>query len=307
MEPKVSICIPCYKQTKYLKLCLDSVLKQTFKDYEVIISDDTPDSSIKDLIAGYVIKDLNYYHNPTALGSPANWNAAIAKAKGKYIKVLHHDDYFLDDNSLEQLVEAVEKNKADFVFCNTEVWYTSDDSRRISAPNNVQLARIKEDPSFLFFRNKIGAPSATLFLNKGVLFDENLKWLVDVDFYIRYLKNTSLYYVNEALICTAHETPGQITQAVQNDRIVQIKEHVLVFNKLINDIKNPAKWLSFFEYLFRDHQLTSMEELEKIVDPKNGKEFYKKVISGMNRNVGYKNFIRRLYNSRFNVLKSEQF
>jgi glycosyltransferase involved in cell wall biosynthesis len=282
-------------------------LKQSFKDHEIIVSDDTPDDSVRDLVSSYKIQNLHYYKNQIPLGSPGNWNAAISKAKGKYIKVLHHDDYFLKEDSLQKFVDAAEKNNTGFVFCNSEVWYNSDDSRQVSMPNEVQLKRIKEDPAFLFFRNKIGAPSATLFLRNGLLFDENLKWLVDVDFYIQYLKNSSVFYISEALICTAHETPGQVTQSVQNDKIIQIREHVLVFEKLIGGIKDLDKWISFFEYLFRDYNVKSIGELEKIVVLNNAKVFFEKVFSQMNKGIGYKNLVRRLYNSRFNILKAEQF
>jgi glycosyltransferase involved in cell wall biosynthesis len=47
MKKLVSICIPTYKQTEYLKKCLESILAQDFKDYELIISDDTPDDTIE--------------------------------------------------------------------------------------------------------------------------------------------------------------------------------------------------------------------------------------------------------------------
>ncbi len=304
----VSICIPTYKQTKYLKLCLDSILTQSFKDYEVIISDDTADDTVKNFVSTYKIQNLSYYKNPTSLGTPGNWNAALAKAKGKYIKVMHHDDYFLKPESLSKFVETAEKSKTGFVFCNTEVWYVSDNSRRISQPNAVQLNRLREDILFLFFRNKIGAPSATMFLRNNLLFDENLKWLVDVDFYIQYLKHSSFSYINEALICTAHETPGQVTQEVQHDKAVQIKEHVLVFSKIIESVKDKTKWESFFGYLFRDYKVNSLEELKSIVTIDSKVEaFFKSVFGNMNKSVGFKSLIRKLYNSRFNVLKSEQF
>ncbi|MBK7668773.1 MAG: glycosyltransferase family 2 protein [Sphingobacteriaceae bacterium] len=308
MEPKVSICIPTYKQTKYLKLCLDSILTQSFKDYEVIISDDTADDTVKDFVSTYKIQNLSYYKNTTSLGTPGNWNSALAKAKGKYIKVMHHDDYFLKPDSLSKFVETAEKSKAGFVFCNTEVWFVSDNSRRISQPNTVQLNRLKEDALFLFFRNKIGAPSATMFLRNNLKFDEHLKWLVDVDFYIQYLKQSSFSYINEALVCTAHETPGQVTQQVQHDKAVQISEHVLVFSKLIDQINDKSKWDSFFGYLFRDYKVNSIEELKSIVniDAKT-ESFFKAVFENQTKSIGFKNLIRKLYNSRFNVLKSEQF
>lgn len=308
MEPKVSICIPCYKQTKYLKLCLDSVLAQSFKDFEVIITDDTPDDTVKKFVSQYKIQHLQYFKNEPSLGSPGNWNVAISKAKGKYIKVMHHDDYFLKPDSLLKFIDAAEKNSSGFVFCNTEVWYTSDNSRRVSSLNAIQLERIKKDPTFLFFRNKIGAPSATLFLRNNLVFDEDLKWLVDVDFYISYLRKSSFTYINEILICTAHETPGQVTQSVQNDRTVQVKEHVLVFSKLANAIKDKSVWMSFFGYLFRDHNVNSLSELEKLVPVSaHVKEFFTDVFSDKNKNIGLKNLKRRLYNSRLNFFNSEQF
>lgn len=307
MEPKVSICIPTYKQTKYLKLCLDSVLAQSFKDYEVIITDDTPDDTVKNFVAGYKIPNLHYFKNAVSLGTPGNWNEALSKAKGKYIKVLHHDDYFLNKNSLGKFVDAAEKNNCSFVFSNTEVWHVSDNSRRIAMPNEIQLERLNHDAHFLFFRNKIGSPSATLFARNEMKFDENLKWLVDVDFYIRYLKKHPFIHLNEALVCTAHETPGQVTQEVQSDRTVQIKEHVLIFLKIKEGIKDKSKWTLFFEYLFNDFSVNSLDELNKIIDTSQAADFFKNVFVGMNSGTGMKKFKRRFYNSRFNLFKKEQF
>ncbi len=307
MEPKVSICIPTYKQTKYLQLCLDSVSEQSFTDYEVIITDDTPDDTVKNFVSHYQIQNLHYFKNPVSLGSPGNWNTALSKAKGKYIKVLHHDDYFLNKKSLSEFVDVAEKNKCSFVFSNTEVWHVSDDTRRIAQPNHVQLQRLYQDPLFLFFRNKIGSPSATFFARNEIKFDENLKWLVDVDFYIRYLKKFPLIHINKALVCTAHETPGQVTQEVQNDKLVQIKEHVLVFLKVNDQIKDKSKWISFFEYLFRDYGVNSLEELNGIVNVDSGSDFFKGVFEGINKGVGIKNLKRKLYNSSLNILHSEQF
>ena len=304
----VSICIPTYNQTKYLKLCLDSILKQSFKDFEVIISDDSTNDSVKDFVASYKIPNLHYYKNAVSLGTPGNWNASVLKAKGKYIKMMHHDDYFLSDDSLLKFVDAASKNNASFVFCNTEVWHVSDDSRRISQPNEIQLKRLKEDPLFLFFRNKIGAPSATMFLKNNLVFDENLKWLVDVDFYIRYLKQSHVLHINKALVCTAHEIPGQVTQQVQGNKTIEIKEHVAVFSKINSVIKDKTRFYLFFEYLFRDFKVNSLQELKEIAVVDSGSEdFFKTVFENKNNGVGFKNLKRRLYNSRFNIFKAEQF
>ena len=72
MNPKVSICIPAYKQLAILRKVLDSILIQSFENYEVIISDDSPDYGVELLIGEFDFKGrLKYSRNQTALGSPA--------------------------------------------------------------------------------------------------------------------------------------------------------------------------------------------------------------------------------------------
>ena len=98
--PVVSICIPTYKQTQYLKKCLESILVQDFKDIEIIVTDDTPDDSVDVFVMATIgTIPYRYYRNSPSLGPPENWNAAARKAQGKYIKILHHDDFFTQPDS----------------------------------------------------------------------------------------------------------------------------------------------------------------------------------------------------------------
>ena len=85
----VSICIPAYKRADFLERCLDSILQQSFQQYEIVITDDSPTDELKSLSG----KDerIVYVKNEQPLGSPANWNKAISLARGKYIKIMHHD------------------------------------------------------------------------------------------------------------------------------------------------------------------------------------------------------------------------
>ena len=54
--PKVSLCIPAYKQVEYLRVTLNSVLKQDFHDYELIVTDDSADDSVKNLLSEFDFK-----------------------------------------------------------------------------------------------------------------------------------------------------------------------------------------------------------------------------------------------------------
>lgn len=310
--PKVSICIPAYNQTTYLQKCLQSVLEQDFTDYELIISDDTQENSVKDFVYSF-LKDakFRYYQNHPSLGTPQNWNSAISKATGKYIKLLHHDDFFTQKNSLRLMVEEIEKNNADFLCCATKVWFTTTGNAHIHRINATQLSRLKKDIFFLFFKNCFGSPSATLYKNSTLQYNPKLKWLVDLDFYMQYIQQHKKFsYLNMPLVCTAHEIQNQVTGTVINDKVIQIKEHVLVFNRLSTYISSYNNYQSFFEYLFIDYNVNSFDELVSIVpEAESKKEFYESVLKNRRKNLAWKTFKRRLYGSRYNkyTLKLEQF
>lgn len=313
MKKLVSICIPTYKQTEYLKKCLDSILQQDFKDFELIISDDTPDDSIEVFVKS-VLVDLpfSYIRNSPALGMPENWNSAIRKAEGKYIKIMHHDDFFTQPDSLKLMVEEIEKQQASLLFCQTDVWHVKSQTHHIHKISDKQLALLKQKPEFLFFKNMIGAPSATLYINnKGFGYDKNFKWLVDIDFYMQYLFNAQkIVYLNKPLICTAHDTAGQVTGTVIDDKDLQIREHVLLFTKIEKYCDHNSGFASFFDYLFFKYGIQSYSELQKIVaEAEEQKAFFKNVIDNLPKYRLWKHFKKRFFESRYNnyIFKSEQF
>jgi hypothetical protein len=254
----------------------------------------------------------SYYRNSQALGSPENWNSAIGKAGGKYIKVMHHDDFFTGPDSLGLMVGEIEKEKAAFMFCQTDVWDLATNSHRIHTISDKQLKLLKRKPQFLFFINVIGAPSATLYLNnKSFRYDKRLKWLVDVDFYMQYLFHSQkIVHLPLPLICTATNTEGQVTVDVINDRYVQIKEHVFLFNKISVYKLNERGFMEFFDHLFFKYQVGSFQELEAIVPEAIEKRaFYNRVISSLNSFRAFKQFKKRFFGSRYNYyyFKMEQY
>ena len=115
----ISICIPTYNSGDKLDRLLDSVKIQTFTDYEIIISDDSRNNGVKESIENkYSDLDIKYYHNKEALGTPDNWNNAVSLAAGQWIKLMHHDDWFFDENSLQKFVDGTKKDpKAKLIFC----------------------------------------------------------------------------------------------------------------------------------------------------------------------------------------------
>lgn len=302
--PKVSICIPTYNQTEHLKKCIESVLLQDYKDHEVIISDDSTTDDVKIYIDSLNNSSIRYFRNSPALGSPMNWNFAISKANGDYIKVLHHDDFLTQADSLKLYVESLDKNpSSDFAFSSTLVWHIKTGFKRIHTCEAKKLEQLKLDPEILFFANLIGAPSATIFRKSlDLKFDEHFKWLVDIDFYISALKkNKNVVYIDKPLICTIHGADGQVTQQVEYDKAIQIKEHVLLLEKVISNTKLEKLYSEFFDELFLQYGIKNRKDVENYVNiPSAISEFLNGVFSKLNSNIALKKIKYRLLNSKYN-------
>ena len=88
MPPRVSICIPTYHQSTLTKRLLDSVFQQTYTDFEVILSDNSNDDSVKTVAKTYNSDKISYFKNVPPLSMTENWNNSIHLARGEYVKIM---------------------------------------------------------------------------------------------------------------------------------------------------------------------------------------------------------------------------
>lgn len=99
----ISVCIPTYNRKEYLKQAVESVFRQTCKDYEVIVLDDGSTDGTETLIESLHLP-IRYYRQDNK-GTPQPYNRLAELARGDYICFLDSDDIFLDD-ALERLIKA---------------------------------------------------------------------------------------------------------------------------------------------------------------------------------------------------------
>ncbi len=308
MSIKVSICIPAYKQTAFLKKCIESVLIQDYMNYELIITDDSPDDSVKECVQ-LLLKDKphTYLKNSPALGSPANWNKGINLANGEYIKIMHHDDSFTDTKSLAAFVKTLDEQPgAIFAFCNSEVNNESEHKNRIHAPSSAQLQKLKESPLNLFLGNFVGAPSATMYRKNALVeFDRNLKWLVDIDFYIHLLlQNNKYVYIDKALVKTTDGAEHQVTAECLNNPDVELKENCLVFEKLEIPGNLEAAFKEYFSELFTRFDINTIEQLKQYAPFIKRVQFYNQVLSGLGiykKKKGTKQNIKSMFKNALTI------
>lgn len=114
-EPVISVIIPVYKVEKYIHRCVDSVLAQTFTDFEVILVDDGSPDDCGKICDAYAEKDdrIRVIHQVNQ-GLSAARNSGISQAAGEYLYFIDSDDY-MDPASLEILLNLAEKEGADYV------------------------------------------------------------------------------------------------------------------------------------------------------------------------------------------------
>ncbi len=230
---KVAIGIPCYNGREKLGRLLDSIAMQNFRDFEVILTDDSEDGGMKDFVNQFPEIKIRYHWNRDRLGVAGNTNQALKLADNTdadYIKIMYYDDRFSSDDSLGKMVRALEKdNDAEMVFTNTR-----EIGDGINYERNIldgQLRQVKEDRFCLISSNIIGAPSTTLVRKNCVRMDEKLTWFVDVDWYIRILERSrDFVFIDEPLI-TIGRSDTQVSFACKNDPARILGECIYLYKK----------------------------------------------------------------------------
>lgn len=255
-------------QVKYLENTLESISMQSYLDYEVVITDDSADNSVEELVKSREwFFNLRYIRNEIRLGSPANWNKAINYASGEYIKILHHDEWFPHNDCLKKFVDMLEtKPTANFAFSSTIICGQDKVTKRIHSPGEKSVNRFREDINRLFPHNLIGSPGATIYRKiVNLEYDSNLKWVVDLEFYIKLLKqNSDFVYCEEPLVSGIDGAPHQVTAECLGHRDVELYEWAYLYNS--HRLSDKIYWghVRFFWELFNRHEVTSVDELREV-------------------------------------------
>ena len=213
-KTKVSICIPCYQQAMDVRRLLDSILQQDYTDFEVILTDDSGDDEVERVAADYrgriVAKtgeetSFFYQRNPVRLGHVRNWNAALQKAGGEYIKIMFSDDWFTFPTSLSTFVRMLKEHPnavLSFSGSRQSILAGEDSQTPLKhlnrksegkswdrAADEAFLTALRKDFRILFQSDQIGAPSAVLYRRGDAvqLFDEESGFASDVFLYMELL------------------------------------------------------------------------------------------------------------------------
>jgi glycosyltransferase involved in cell wall biosynthesis len=222
-EILISICIPGYemggKGALFLKQMLQTIQKQTYKNFEVIISNHSDGNELETVVDSFNDLNITIFKNKLNKGSSSsNINSAISKAKGNIIKPMFQDDFFVNRFALEIISKlpynyhwgvcgCVHSDGNVKEFYHHLIPYWQDDIKKGA--------------------NTLGGPSSIYFRKTDINFDERLLWYMDTDFYYRlFLKHGLPFIVPNALICS-REDETRVSNTMITDEVVNRENKIL--------------------------------------------------------------------------------
>lgn len=249
---KVSIIIPVYNVEKYIGECLDSIVKQTYRNLEIILVDDgSPDNS-GSVCDKYADKDerVRVIHKKNAGVSEAR-NSGLEIATGDYIAFADPDDW-LEKDMIEKMVRALEYTDADASFCRFHTEILSDEALKYCSPveektgdSNNAIWHMFETLAYgVMVWNKLFKREIIYGLdNSFIKFDKNLKVGEDEIWLIEVVQNAKkVAYINDELYYWRVREESVYRNNLITEARVQDVEAQTRALEILNDDEAPVYW-----------------------------------------------------------------
>jgi glycosyltransferase involved in cell wall biosynthesis len=246
MIPKISVIIPTYNGEKFIGRAIESVLNQTFKNFELIVIDDGSTDNTKGIVMEYQKKDerIKYLWEENFGGPARPYNLALKQCQGEYIAFLDHDDEWFPEKLEKQLAifkKYEGKINLGLVTCGA---YVVDPLGNNKGKFNFEYNNLLSSEEYeLFFEKMILTSLSCVVIKKEVFeklgnFDEKFKVAADLDMYLRMLKRYNFYYLEEPL---ANYTQSDTSLSHKQFWIKQMPEYKYLLEKYKEDFKKYPK------------------------------------------------------------------
>lgn len=223
--PLVSVCIPTYNSEHFITEALESVICQSYVNFEVVILDDCSTDRTATIAHQFATRDQRFtvHINKQNLGMVSNWNRCLELAQGKYIKYLFGDDLFSSLDTLKLMVEAIEETPQTVLVSSARTIINakshptgciSNFPDKFSADGHDVIRSCMR--KFTRTHNLIGEPSVVMFRKDAAIrgFDHRYNQLADIEMWFHLLEKGRFVYLAEPL-CSFRHHDGQ--QTIKNE------------------------------------------------------------------------------------------
>ena len=206
--PQITVAMPVYNGEGYVHLAIQSVLDQTYSDFELLIVDNCSTDGTLEVVKAFSDPRIRLHVNSSNLGMVGNWNRSVELATGEYIKFLSHDD-LLDTTCLEEQIAGFMRHKQEnigIVTCKKKV--INKDGKKVMpgfglrGQSRTISGSVAIRKSIRSGRNIIGEPSVVL-INTSVLKAsgpfELPEFTPDIKMWFKILRKNNLYFINKTL------------------------------------------------------------------------------------------------------------
>jgi len=257
-----SVILPIYNVEKYLAECVESVLKQTFGDYELILVDDGSKDSSGKICDEYAQRDsrIRVIHKENG-GASDSRNVGLKNALGDYIVYIDSDDYIIADDFLSDLYDEIKIKNSDVVLYKFCKFYDDTNKMEKCTFSLDFLEKVKNTDELLFELVKhdayygmawIKAFKRSIAVENDIFFDVNLV-CEDMDWYFNLVLNSSTISAIDRSYIAYRQRSGSITTTMKLKNLTDFIYVLEKWSKRINnadisDIKRKALYGALAKY-----------------------------------------------------------
>jgi glycosyltransferase involved in cell wall biosynthesis len=206
---KVSVCIPTYNGAEFVAAAIQSVLDQSFTDFELIVVDDCSTDETVNIVRSFADPRIQWHQNEERLGIPANWNRCLSFARGEYVCLFHQDDVMLPENLVRKVSVLDADQTVSFVHSRAELLLDASAPIPLStnwmedATDDFIVDGVHYFRRLLFAGNLICAPTVLLrrqiLLNLGG-FNEGLGFTPDYEMWLKMCVKSRVAFLSHSLV-----------------------------------------------------------------------------------------------------------
>ena len=282
LENKISIIIPTFNRIQQLKVCVNSILNQSYENFEIIIIDDSNNNETYNVFYNCLDKRIRYFKNEYNLGAGLNRQKGYNLSTGDYIIFCDDDDYYIDNHLFENIIETFRDNDINIICYGSYVHFEKED--------NYKYKKFQVEGKILSldylrkFNYKIDKPNSTfsaafrkLAIEKADF--KNMKMMNDTSIYLRALMIGGFTYFYNKIIGIYRIHGKNMTFNINlNFLIDNLNEKKIVYDYL----KTNSAFIGLHKWYINQLEITIRYYLENHI---NNKENLKLMLKWVKNNI----------------------